>query len=157
MKHTITLNVNGEPWDVDVAANDTLLEVLREKVGIKSPKVGCERGDCGACTVILDGKTVRSCLVLAVEADGHGVLTVEGLSKEGPNELQQAFIDRNSFQCGFCAPGVVLSVAELLAKNTSPTEDEVKEAIAGNLCRCTGYTPIVEAVMEVVGKGGDDA
>ena len=157
MKHTITLNVNGEQWDVDVAANDTLLEVLREKVGIKSPKVGCERGDCGACTVILDGKTVRSCLVLAVEADGHGVLTVEGLSKEGPNELQQAFIDRNSFQCGFCAPGVVLSVAELLAKNTSPTEDEVKEAIAGNLCRCTGYTPIVEAVMEVVGKGGDDA
>ena len=152
MKHSITLNVNGEEWDVDVAPNDTLLEVLREKVGIKSPKVGCERGDCGACTVILDGKTVRSCLVLAVEADGSGVLTVEGLSKEGPNELQQAFINRNSFQCGFCAPGVVLSVSELLATNTSPTEDEVKEAIAGNLCRCTGYTPIVEAVMDVVEK-----
>ena len=152
MKHSITLNVNGEEWDVEVAPNDTLLEVLREKVGIKSPKVGCERGDCGACTVILDGKTVRSCLVLAVEADGSGVLTVEGLSKEGPNELQQAFIDRNSFQCGFCAPGVVLAVSELLATNTSPTEDEVKEAIAGNLCRCTGYTPIVEAVMDVVEK-----
>ncbi len=152
MKHSITLNVNGEEWDVDVAPNDTLLEVLRERVGIKSPKVGCERGDCGACTVILDGKTVRSCLVLAVEADGSGVLTVEGLSKEGPNELQQAFIDRNSFQCGFCAPGVVLAVSELLATNTSPTEDEVKEAIAGNLCRCTGYTPIVEAVMDVVEK-----
>jgi carbon-monoxide dehydrogenase small subunit len=153
MKHSITINVNGEEWDVDVAPNDTLLEVLREKIGIKSPKVGCERGDCGACTVILEGKTVRSCLVLAVEADGHGVLTVEGMSKDGPTELQQAFIDRNSFQCGFCAPGVVLSVAELLATNTNPTEDEVKEAIAGNLCRCTGYTPIVDAVMEVVRKG----
>ena len=153
MKHSITINVNGEEWDVDVQPSDTLLEVLREKIGIKSPKVGCERGDCGACTVILDGRTVRSCLVLAVEADGRGVLTVEGMSKDGPTELQQAFIDRNSFQCGFCAPGVVLSVAELLAKNTSPTEDEVKEAIAGNLCRCTGYTPIVDAVMEVVRKG----
>jgi len=152
MKHSITLNVNGEEWDVDVAPNDTLLEVLRERIGIKSPKVGCETGGCGACTVILDGKTVRSCLVLAVEADGHGVLTVEGLSKDGPNELQQAFIDGNSFQCGFCAPGVVLSVSELLATNPSPTEDEVKEAIAGNLCRCTGYTPIVEAVMEVTGE-----
>lgn len=152
MKHGITINVNGEEWDVDVAPNDTLLEVLREKIGIKSPKVGCERGDCGACTVILDGRTVRSCLVLAVEADGCGVLTVEGMSKDGPTELQQAFIDRNAFQCGFCAPGVVLSVAELLATNTSPTEDEVKEAISGNLCRCTGYTPIVDAVMEVVRK-----
>ena len=153
MKHSITINVNGEEWDVDVAPNDTLLEVLREKIGIKSPKVGCERGDCGACTVIMDGRTVRSCLVLAVEADGCGVLTVEGMSKDGPTELQQAFIDRNAFQCGFCAPGVVLSVAELLATNTSPTEEEVKEAIAGNLCRCTGYTPIVDAVMEVVEKG----
>ncbi len=157
MKHSITLNVNGEEWDIDVAPNDTLLEVLRDRIGIKSPKVGCERGDCGACTVILDGKTVRSCLVLAVEADGCGVLTVEALSKDGPNELQQMFIDRNSFQCGFCAPGVVLTVSELLATNPSPTEDEVKEAIAGNLCRCTGYTPIVDAVMELVGKGGDDA
>jgi len=152
MKHSITLNVNGEEWDIDVAPNDTLLEVLRDKIGIKSPKVGCERGDCGACTVILDGKTIRSCLVLAVEADGCGVFTVEALSKDGPNELQQAFIDRNSFQCGFCAPGVVLAVSELLATNPSPTEDEVKEAIAGNLCRCTGYTPIVDAVMELVGE-----
>jgi carbon-monoxide dehydrogenase small subunit len=157
MKHNITINVNGEEWDVEVASSDTLLEVLREKIGIKSPKVGCEHGECGACTVILDGRTVRSCLVLAVEADGKGVLTVEGLSKKGPNKLQQAFIDRNSFQCGFCAPGVVLSVSELLAVNPAPSEDDVKEAIAGNLCRCTGYTPIVEAVMDVVGRGGDDA
>jgi carbon-monoxide dehydrogenase small subunit len=157
MKHNITINVNGEEWQVEVAPNDTLLEVLRDRIGIKSPKVGCERGDCGACTVILDGRTVRGCLVLAVEADGKGVLTVEGLSKDGPTELQQAFIDRNSFQCGFCAPGVVLSVSELLAVNPQPTEDEIKEAIAGNLCRCTGYTPIIEAVMEVVRKGGDGA
>ncbi len=114
MKKTITLNVNGEEWDVDVAPNDTLLDVLRTKIGIKSPKVGCERGDCGSCTVLLDGKSVRSCLVLAIEADGHGILTVEGLSKDGPNELQEAFIEKNAFQCGFCAPGVVLSVSELL-------------------------------------------
>jgi carbon-monoxide dehydrogenase small subunit len=153
MKHDITINVNGEEWDVRVASGDTLLEVLREKIGIKSPKVGCERGDCGACTVVMDGRTVRSCLVLAVEADGKGVLTVEGLSKDGPNELQQAFIDSNSFQCGFCAPGVVLSLSELLAVNPTPTEDEVKEAIGGNLCRCTGYTPIIDAVMELVDNG----
>jgi len=151
MKKTITLNVNGEEWDVDVAPNDTLLDVLRTKIGIKSPKVGCERGDCGSCTVLLDGKSVRSCLVLAIEADGHGILTVEGLSKDGPNELQEAFIEKNAFQCGFCAPGVVLSVSELLAKNTHPSEDDVKEAISGNLCRCTGYEPIIEAVLEVAG------
>ena len=150
MKHAIRLNVNGEEWDIEVEPNETLLEVLRDRIGIKSPKVGCERGDCGACTVILAGRTVRSCLVLAVEADGRGVLTVEGLSKDGPTELQQAFIEKNSFQCGFCAPGVVLAVSELLAVNTNPTEDEVKEAIAGNLCRCTGYTPIVDAVMGFV-------
>jgi carbon-monoxide dehydrogenase small subunit len=153
MKHAITIDVNGEEWELEVESNETLLEVLRSRVGIKSPKVGCERGDCGACTVILGGKTVRSCLVLAVEADGRAVLTVEGLSKDGPTELQRAFIERNSFQCGFCAPGVVLSVSELLANNPRPSEDEVREAIAGNLCRCTGYAPIVEAVMEVVGKG----
>ena len=150
MKHAIRLNVNGEEWDIEVEPNETLLEVLRDRIGIKSPKVGCERGDCGACTVILAGRTVRSCLVLAVEADGRGALTVEGLSKDGPTELQQAFIEKNSFQCGFCAPGVVLAVSELLAVNTNPTEDEVKEAIAGNLCRCTGYTPIVDAVMGFV-------
>jgi carbon-monoxide dehydrogenase small subunit len=149
MKTTITLDVNGEEWTIDVSPNETLLEVLRDRLGIKSPKVGCERGDCGSCTVILDGRTVRSCLVLAVEADGCGVLTVEGLSRDGLTELQKAFVDRNAFQCGFCAPGVVLTASELLAKNPHPTESEVKEALAGNLCRCTGYTPIVDAVMDV--------
>ena len=150
MRHAITLNVNGEEWELEVDPGETLLEVLRDRVGVKSPKVGCERGDCGACTVLLDGKSVRSCLVLAVEADGQGVITVEGLSRDGPNELQQAFVERNAFQCGFCAPGVILSASELLAENPTPSEDEVRDALAGNLCRCTGYTPIVEAVMSVV-------
>lgn len=154
MKKTISLNVNGEARLIDVEPNETLLEALREKLGIKSPKIGCERGDCGSCTVLLDGATVRSCLVLAVEADGHEIVTVEGLSKDGPTELQRAFIERNSFQCGFCAPGVILSVTELLASNPEPTETEVREAISGNLCRCTGYEPIVEAVLEVSGRGG---
>ncbi len=149
MRRTITFSVNGESRSVDVEPNDTLLEVLREKLGVKSPKVGCERGDCGSCTVLLDGRTVRSCLILAVEVEGHEVVTVEGLSADGPTELQQSFIDHNSFQCGFCAPGIVLSATELLARNPSPTEGEVREAIAGNLCRCTGYEPIVRAVLDV--------
>ncbi len=150
MRRTITLNVNGESRSVDVEPNDTLLEVIREKLGIKSPKIGCERGDCGSCTVLLDGRTVRSCLILAVEAEGHEVVTVEGLSSDGPTELQQSFIDHNSFQCGFCAPGIVLSATELLERNPNPDEGDVREAIAGNLCRCTGYEPIVKAVMDVV-------
>jgi len=149
MTREITLNVNGEEWTVAVAPNETLLEVLRDRIGIKSPKIGCERGDCGSCTVILDGKTVRSCLVLAVEADGHGVLTVEGLSKNGLTELQKAFVERNAFQCGFCAPGVILTATELLAREPHPGEEQIREALAGNLCRCTGYTPIVEAVLDV--------
>jgi carbon-monoxide dehydrogenase small subunit len=159
MRQSITLTVNGERRDFDVEPNETLLEVLRSKVGVKSPKVGCERGDCGACTVLLDGRTVRSCLILAVEAHGHSVVTVEGLSADGPNALQRAFIERNAFQCGFCAPGIVLAATELLAKNTSPTEEDVREAISGNLCRCTGYETIVEAVLDVGGgrEGGDDA
>jgi len=149
MRTTITLSVNGETRSVDVEPNDTLLEGLREQLGVKSPKIGCERGDCGSCTVLLDGRTVRSCLILAIEVEGREIVTVEGLSTDGPTELQQSFIDHNSFQCGFCAPGIVLSATELLARNPSPTEGEVREAIAGNLCRCTGYEPIVEAVLDV--------
>jgi carbon-monoxide dehydrogenase small subunit len=156
MRHSITLNVNGERWDMEVAPNDTLLEILRTRIGVKSPKVGCERGDCGTCTVLLDGKSVRSCLILAIECDRHEVVTVEGLSKDGPNELQQAFIERNAFQCGFCAPGVILAASELLAKNPHPTEDEVKEAISGNLCRCTGYRPILDAILDVASEKDRD-
>ena len=127
--------------------------MLREKLGVKSPKIGCERGDCGVCTVIMNGRTVRSCLVLAIEADGAAITTIEGLGANGPTPLQQSFIKNNSFQCGFCAPGMVLSATELLEKNPHPDEEEIKEAISGNLCRCTGYEPIIKAIREVAKNG----
>lgn len=148
MKTTIHFTLNSETRNVDVETTDTLLEVLRDKLGVKSPKCGCDRGDCGTCTVLLNGASVRSCLIFAVEVEGQEVTTLEGLSKNGPTPLQQAFIDRSSFQCGFCAPGVILTATELLTKNPHPTEHEIQEAIAGNLCRCTGYEPIIEAVLE---------
>lgn len=156
MRTDISVTVNGEPWLLTVESNDVLLETLRSKVGVKSPKIGCERGDCGSCTVLLDGHTVRSCLVLSVEVDGHEVVTLEGLHDEGLTELQQFFIDMNSFQCGFCAPGIVLAAAELLDENPKPTRADVQEAIGGNLCRCTGYDPIIDAVLasaESAGRG----
>ncbi len=147
MKKNIALTVNGERWEVDVEPSDLLLDVLRDKIGAKSPKVGCERGECGTCTVLLDGKTVRSCLILAMEAEGHEITTVEGLDLDGPTELQKALVHGNAFQCGFCAPGIVLAATELLAENPEPSREDVQEAIAGNLCRCTGYDPIVDAVL----------
>ena len=137
-----------------VQPNDILLDVLREKLGVKSPKIGCERGDCGACTVLLDGKTVRSCLILAIEADGHEIVTVEGLSKESLTPVQRAFLEHNSFQCGFCAPGVVLAATELLESHPQPTAEQIKAAISGNLCRCTGYQSIIEAILDVPPKTG---
>lgn len=154
MKKTITLTLNGEARTLDVEPNDILLEVLREKLGVKSPKIGCERGDCGACTVLYDGRTVRSCLMLAIEADGHEIVTVEGVGKDGPTPVQQAFLDHHSFQCGYCAPGMVLAASELLERNSHPTEEEIKEAISGNLCRCTGYEPIVTAIRAASGAPG---
>lgn len=154
MKQTISLRINAEQRTFAVAPGDTLLELLRERAGVKSPKIGCERGDCGSCTVLLDGKSVRSCLVLAVEADGHEVTTVEGLCRDGLTPLQEALIEHNSFQCGFCAPGVLLTATELLARNPDPTESEVKEAMSGNLCRCTGYEPIIRAIMSVGDRAG---
>jgi aerobic-type carbon monoxide dehydrogenase small subunit (CoxS/CutS family) len=154
MNARITLKVNQETRQVEVEPSDILLDVLREKLGIKSPKIGCERGDCGACTVLLDGKTVRSCLILAVEADGHEITTVEGLSQERLTALQQSFLKHNSFQCGFCAPGVVLAATELLEKHPDPTEVEIKEAISGNLCRCTGYKSIIDAIRDVTPRSG---
>lgn len=149
MNRTITLTLNGEVRTLDVEPSDILLEVLREKLGVKSPKIGCERGDCGACTILFDGKSVRSCLILAIEADGHEITTVEGLSKNGTTPLQKSFLKHNSFQCGFCAPGMVLAATELLEKNPHPDDEEIKEAIAGNLCRCTGYEPIIKAIKDV--------
>ncbi len=143
----LSMIVNGEDWTLDVAPADVLLDVLRERVGTKSPKIGCERGDCGSCTVLLDGRSVRSCLVLAVEAEGHEVTTVEGIGLEELSELQTLFINANSFQCGFCAPGIVLSATELLTRNPDPSRHDVQEALSGNLCRCTGYEPIIDAVL----------
>jgi carbon-monoxide dehydrogenase small subunit len=143
----IHLTLNHEERSAWVETNETLLEVLRDKLGVKSPKCGCERGDCGACTVLMDGKAIRSCLVLAVESEGHSILTVEGLSPDKLTALQETFIEFNSFQCGFCAPGIILPDTELLESHPKPPLQEIKESIAGNLCRCTGYTPIFDAVM----------
>jgi carbon-monoxide dehydrogenase small subunit len=154
MAKRITIKLNHETRSVEVEPNDILLDVLREKLGVKSPKIGCERGDCGACTVLLDGKSVRTCLILAIEVDGCAITTVEGLSRAGLTPLQESFLKHSSFQCGFCAPGIVLSATELLGKTPHPTEAEVKEAIAGNLCRCTGYQPIIDAVLAVSRKPG---
>ncbi len=147
--HTIRLKLNRQTRTVEVEPSDILLDVLREKLGVNSPKIGCERGDCGACTVLLDGKSVRSCLILAVEADGHEITTVEGLSQDGLTPLQESFLKHGAFQCGFCAPGFVLSATELLRKHCHPSEREIKEAISGNLCRCTGYKPIIDAIRAV--------
>jgi carbon-monoxide dehydrogenase small subunit len=154
MKKHITLKLNNETRSLDVEPSDILLDVLREVLGVKSPKIGCERGDCGACTVLLDGKTVRTCLILAIEVDGHEITTLEGLSQSGLTPVQQSLLAHGSFQCGFCAPGMVLSATELLGKNPHPSEEEVKEAIAGNLCRCTGYEPVIDAIVAVGKKAG---
>jgi len=142
----IKLTLNGELRTIDVEPNDILLDVLRDKLGMKSPKCGCERGDCGACSVLLNGKSVRSCLVFAIEVDGQEVVTLEGLSENGLTTLQKTFLEFNSFQCGFCAPGVIISATELINKNPNPSTEEIKEAISGNLCRCTGYQPIIDAM-----------
>ena len=148
-KYEIGFKLNGDAKKVEVEAGDILLDVLRGKLGIKSPKVGCDRGDCGTCTVLMNGKTVRSCLVLAAEADCAEIVTLEGAnSRKWTQKLQKKFHEKNAFQCGFCAPGVILSATELLEKNSRPTKHDIKEAIAGNLCRCTGYEPIVEAIEE---------
>ncbi len=148
----ITFKLNGETRSIKVEPNEVLLEVLRDKIGLKSPKCGCDSGDCGACTVIINGKTVRSCLILAIEVSGQDILTLEGISKNGLSPLQKALHERNVFQCGYCAPGMILSATELMRNIPHPTEHEIKEAIAGNLCRCTGYTPVIEAIIEVTKK-----
>ena len=152
MKKEINFNLNGEVVTIEVHCNEILLEMLRDKLGVKSPKCGCDRGDCGTCTVMINGITVRSCLVLAVEIDGESVTTLEGIMNGDLTPLQQSFLEHNSFQCGFCAPGVILSATELLAKTPHPDKDEIKEAIAGNLCRCTGYSPIIDAITDLVNK-----
>ena len=146
----ITLNVNGLNRKVLVDASTTLLDVLREDLHLTGTKRRCEAGDCGACTVIMDGRAVVSCLILAVEAEGKSIITIEGLARNGELEpLQRAFVDKGAIQCGYCTPGMIMSAKALLDRNPHPTEEEVRKAIAGNLCRCTGYAKIVEAIMEV--------
>ena len=148
MKTIIQLTVNGEEFEVAVEPNRTLLQVLREDLGFTGTKHGCGLGDCGACTVHLDGKPVNSCLVLTVQANGREVLTIEGLAENGKlHPIQQAFVDHGAIQCGFCSPGMILSAKALLDENPRPTEREIRTAISGNLCRCTGYQKIVEAVQ----------
>jgi aerobic carbon-monoxide dehydrogenase small subunit len=151
----INLKLNWELRSVLVDPTETLLDVLRDKLGMKSPKCGCDRGDCGACAVLLNGRSVRSCLVLAIEVEGQDVVTVEGISQDKLSRVQESMINKNAFQCGFCAPGMIISATELLDHNPKPTLEEIKEALSGNLCRCTGYLPILEAVQDSI-KGGND-
>lgn len=144
---TITVKVNGAAERLDVPSNMTLLQMLREKLALTGTKNGCEAGECGACTVLLNGEPVNSCMVLAVEVDGCDVLTVEGLAAEGKlSPLQQAFVEHNAVQCGFCTPGMLMSAHALLQRNPDPTEEQIKQALVGNLCRCTGYVRILRAV-----------
>lgn len=151
MKKLITLKINERKYEVAVEPNQTLLDMLRYQLELTGTKKGCDLGDCGACTVIMDGETVNSCLVLAVQADGSIITTIEGVETEnGLNPIQQAFVEKGAIQCGFCSPGMIMSAKCLLDNNPSPTEGEIRAGISGNLCRCTGYQKIVEAVQSVV-------
>ena len=151
MKKLIILKINERKYEVAVEPNQTLLDMLRYQLELTGTKKGCDLGDCGACTVIMDGETVNSCLVLAVQADGSTITTIEGVETEnGLNPIQQAFVEKGAIQCGFCSPGMILSAKCLLDNNPSPTEEEIRAGISGNLCRCTGYQKIVEAVQSVV-------
>lgn len=143
----MTLNVNGRSHRISAPVDALLLEVLREKVGLTGAKYGCGMGECGACTVLLDGDAIYSCLTLTVEVQGREITTIEGLNRKGElDPLQQAFAEHGGVQCGFCTPGMILAARALLARNPSPSEDEIRRALSGNLCRCTGYMKIVEAV-----------
>ena len=153
MDHSITLKINGEIYKLHVKPNALLLDVIRDEIGLTGTKRGCDTGECGACTILIEGKPVNSCLLLAVEADGKDVLTVEGLARNGQlHPLQEAFVEEGAVQCGFCTPGILLSVKALLDTNPNPTGEEIKMAIAGNLCRCTGYTKIIKAISAAAKK-----
>jgi carbon-monoxide dehydrogenase small subunit len=143
----VELTVNGERRETDVWAGESLLYVLRERLGLPGSKNACEQGECGSCSVLLDDKLVCACLVLAAQADGHEVVTVEGLGPDGElHPVQAAFAETGAVQCGFCTPGLVVATADLLARNPAPSDDEIREALSGNLCRCTGYAKIFDAV-----------
>jgi carbon-monoxide dehydrogenase small subunit len=153
MKRILKLNVNNEEKEILTEVNKTLLEVLREDLGLTGTKRGCDLGTCGACTVLIEGKPFLSCLTLAVDVQGKKILTIEGLAKEGElHPLQKAFVEKGAIQCGFCTPGMILTSKAFLDENPHPSEGEVKKAISGNLCRCTGYIKIVEAILSVAEK-----
>jgi len=148
-RHKISLMVNGNRYEVEVEANRTLLQLLRENLEFTGTKLACERGDCGLCTVLLDGVPTKSCLVLAVEVNGREVTTIEGLAEEGQlTPVQRAFIKHGAVQCGFCTPAFILAAEALLKRNPNPTEEELKEAVGGILCRCTGYRQIIDAILD---------
>ncbi len=150
MKKQISLKVNGHERSVLVEPRQTLLDVLRYDLRLTGTKEGCGDGNCGSCTILMDGQAVNSCLVLAIEAEGHNILTIEGLAQDGElHPLQKAFIDEGAVQCGFCTPGMIMNAKAILDINPHPTEEQVRLAIAGNLCRCTGYDKIVRAILKV--------
>jgi len=149
----IELTVNGERREADVWAGESLLYVMRERLGLPGSKNACEQGECGSCSVLLDGKLVCACLVLAAQAEGHELVTVEGLGEDGDlHPVQAAFTETGAVQCGFCTPGFIVATVDLLARTQSPSEDEVREALSGNLCRCTGYAKIFDAVRLAAGS-----
>jgi len=149
----VELTVNGERLEADVWAGESLLYVLRERLGLPGSKNACEQGECGSCSVLLDGKLVCACLVLAAQADGHELVTVEGLGEDGElHPVQAAFAETGAVQCGFCTPGFVVATADLLARTPNPSDDEISEALSGNLCRCTGYAKIFDAVRLAAGS-----
>ena len=153
MKQLLKLKVNGEDYEALVEPNMTLLDFIRNELELTGTKEGCGLGDCGSCTILMDGKAINSCLVLAVDAKGKEILTIEGLAKGIKlHPLQEAFIEHGAVQCGFCTPGMILSAKALLDENSHPNEDEIKTAIGGNLCRCTGYVKIVESIKAVASK-----
>lgn len=147
----IKLNVNHRKYDLDIQPNALLVDVIRDVLGLTGTKKGCEIGECGACTIIMDGKAINACLVLAIQAEGSVVLTIEGIANNGNlHPVQKAFLEHDAVHCGYCSPGMILSAVCLLEQNPNPTDYEIKEAIAGNLCRCTGYQQIIEAIKSVV-------
>lgn len=153
MKHNIEITVNGERYGLEVSPWRTLLEVIRDGLSLTGTKQSCAEGHCGACTVIVDGEAVNSCLMLAVEADGKDIQTIEGLSRGGQlHPIQEKFVAKGAVQCGFCTPGMIMAAKAFLEENPNPQEEDVKQALAGHLCRCTGYVQIIEAVMAAAGK-----
>ncbi len=156
MKKIISLNINGIAYELAIEPRRSLLELLRDDLGLTGTKRGCSIGDCGSCTVLVDGVATFSCITLAVQVDGCSIETVEGLAQKGKlSNLQQAFVDQGAIQCGYCSPGMLMMATELLNRNPNPSENEIRRAISGNLCRCTGYQKIVEAIQAVRGKSDE--